>query len=434
LARWSVPVADRDDISQEALLRAYQCRESFDPSNGDHVPWAYAIFGGVVRNYRKVRARRLKRVDVAASDLPEVAVDAPSPEEETDDEMTRALFDKCLAGLDADARAILLARDRDGIPMPEIASAQGVSVSTAYAYYQDAREQLQTALDREQNRKRALGLAVLPIGLDQLLGSEPAPAAVGADTMERIWKKLDRAMAADKAAGRLGDDGTAVERYMGVPKPAPRVGPLGRALRPLLDPRVLPAVTGLLGAAGGAIVAFAIMRAPPGQPDGFAVAAHTGEAAAASSARLRGPASSDAPGPERSAPAPDTPELRAEAGAPAMRASSGALAPRVAAGAPELRPDAGPAARDDLAREQALYDQGSTLYQEGKYSDAIEAFQKEANEHPGGRFAAARDRLWTLALIRAGRKDEARRRIERLRQANPESPLLRELDEAMNQK
>jgi TolA-binding protein len=73
------------------------------------------------------------------------------------------------------------------------------------------------------------------------------------------------------------------------------------------------------------------------------------------------------------------------------------------------------------------------LYQEGKYGPAIDAFQEHASEYPRGRFASLRDRLWTLALIQAGRTGEARERIERLRRARPDNPVLREFDDALNQ-
>ncbi|MFS8071590.1 MAG: tetratricopeptide repeat protein [Byssovorax sp.] len=110
---------------------------------------------------------------------------------------------------------------------------------------------------------------------------------------------------------------------------------------------------------------------------------------------------------------------------------------------PELYGDAGAAeridagsgpsaaGRDDIAGEQSLFDLGSTAYQGGYYEDAIKVFREHANKYPRGQYSALRERLFTLALIRAGRRPEARQRIERLREASPESPLLTELDAAM---
>jgi RNA polymerase sigma factor (sigma-70 family) len=415
LARWCVPAADRDDVLQETFVRAYAKRETYDPAVARHVAWAYGILGNVVREYRRAKGRRVKRVDVAVVDLPDVAVDALSPEEETDQVMRRRLLETCFASLDPDSRAIILARDVDEIPMAQIAIAHGIALSTAYTYYQEARAQLQAALEREQDRKRALGALVLPIGLDQLLAAHSDAHDVGADTMARIWRTLDRRMAADMAAGTLGDDGTAIERYMGRPS-VPRLGPLARALRALLDPRIFPALTGVVGAAGGALVMFAIMRAPPERHHDTAVEVRT--LAPESSARAVAPLGSTATATGRSSGAEHEPELRPDAGA----------AERPAASATASAPP------DDSAEEQRLFDTGSTAYQSHKYQAAIDAFVAHASKYPQGQFVSQRDRLWTLALIRAGRTAEAHERIERLRRTSPDSPALKEFDEALSPK
>src|SRR5262249_22095961 len=139
-----------------------------------------------------------------------------------------------------------------------------------------------------------------------------------------IWKVLDRAMAADKAAGRIGDDGTQVERYMGVPRPAPPASVLPaspapasllprlpRALRALLDPRVSHALTGVGRAAGGAFITYLIMKGPAEPPHGSTVDARAHAAAAASVARLLGPEPLEAPEPQAN---PGAGELRPDAG------------------------------------------------------------------------------------------------------------------------
>ena len=96
--------------------------------------------------------------------------------------------------------------------MTDIAAALGLSRTTAYERLRTARAQLQAALDREQRRKRALGVMVLPLTIDQLLASDTTTTHFSEETMRRIWKTLDRVMSADLAAGRLRDDGTDVER------------------------------------------------------------------------------------------------------------------------------------------------------------------------------------------------------------------------------
>jgi RNA polymerase sigma-70 factor (ECF subfamily) len=403
LANRGVPADDRDDVLQDALVQAYKKRGAYDPALGSWEAWAFGFVGQVVRNYRKARGRRLKRVDVARVDLPDVPVDGPNPEEETEEHMMQALRDRCMASLDEDDRAILLAR-AEGIPVKAIATSFGVSESTAYVYIKVARERLQAALDREQGAKRALGVAVLPFTIDQLIGPSPAGAAIPTKTMRRVWKQLDRLMADDVAAGRLQDDGTEVERYMGTPDSAPRPNLLGRALR-ALGPRGISALTHLGVAAVSVLVTYAIMR-PTHQGT-------TKPPAAASSvvARIGDPGDV----------APTATAAPSAAGVDEARADAGAAG----------RADAGTAERDEITEEQALFDTGSNAYSAGRYADAIAAFQEQARKHPRSQYAGVRDRLLILSLIGAHRKAEASARIERLRRASPESAIIQELEAAL---
>ena len=416
IAPWGVAEADRDDVLQEALLRMYQRREMYNPALGSWESWAFAFVGRVVLGYRTGTWNRIKRVDVAADDLPDMATDAPSPEEETEAVMMQALVNKCMANLDVDSRAILHA-NADGIEMVDIATAFGLSRSAAYARLQTARARLQAALDREQRRKVVLGVAVFPLSIEHLLASDTTTAHFSTETMRRVWKTLDRVMSADVAAGKLRDDGTEVERYMGSPNAAPGAGLGARILR-TLGPRALSALTHVGAAAVSALVTYALMTHDPTQND------TTADARAAASSTVvhveysRGPAPTETAAP--SAGAVELPELRADAG------GSGSAERTDAGSGPSV------AGRDDIAGEQALADLGSTAFQSGYYEDAIKVFREHAKKYPQGQYSAMRERLFTLALIRAGRKPEARQRIERLRQASPESALLAEFDTAMS--
>jgi RNA polymerase sigma factor (sigma-70 family) len=418
IAHRGVPEGERDDVLQAALLRMYRQREHYDPALGCWESWAYTFVDRVAKTHSKGRLNRIKVVDVAIKDdLPDLVSDAPSPEEEHAATMMQALLDKCMANLDDDSRAALHA-SAEGIEMRDIAAALGLSLPGAYARVKTARARLQAALDREQNRKRALGVLVLPLTIDQLLASDTTTAHFSAETMQRIWKTLDRVMAADVAAGKLWDDGTEVLRYMGSPNvTAPRTGLGARILR-TLGPRTLSVLTHVGTAAASAGVVYLLMRHDP--PDNEP----TADARAATSrvARVeypRDPAPSDtaAPSTAPSAGAAPLPELRADAGtAPRTDAGSG---PRAAG-------------RDDSTGEVSLFDLGSIAFQSNHYEDAITALREHAIKYPRCAYSDARERLFTLSLIRIGRKAEARQRIERLRRASPESALLAEFDAAMN--
>jgi RNA polymerase sigma-70 factor, ECF subfamily len=415
--RWTahqgVADADRDDVVQDALLRMYRRREEYDPSAGSWESWAFAFVGRVVLGYRKRTWNRVKRVDVAVDDLPDRATEAPGPEEETEAIMMQALVNTCMADLDGDSRAILHA-NAEGIAMVDIAAAFGLSVPGAYARLKTARARLQAALDREQRRKLALGVLVLPFSIDQLLAADTTTAHVSTEAMRRIWTTLDRVMAADVATGKLGDDGTEVERYMGSPNAAPRAG-LGARLLRRLGPRALSALTHVAAAAVSAVVTYALVAHDP-TPN-----ARTAEARAAASSQVapvassRGPATSETAAP--SAGPVELAALRAD-GEPVRSVDAGA--------------DPSAAGREDHAGEESLFDLGSTAYQGGHDENAIKVFREHASKYPQGPYSAARERLFILALLRVGRTPEARQRLERIRRANPGSPLLAELDAAVN--
>jgi RNA polymerase sigma factor (sigma-70 family) len=423
--RWTahlgVAEADRDDVVQDALLRMYRRREAYDPAAGSWESWAFAFVGRVVGGYRKATWNRIKRVDVAVDDLPDMATEAPGPEEETEGVRMQALVNTCMATLDGDSRALLHAH-AEGLEMRDIATAFGLSLPGAYARLKTARARLQAALDREQRRKLALGLLVLPFSIDQLIASDTTTGHVSAEAMRRIWTTLDRAMAADLAAGKLGDDGTEVERYMGSPNAAPRVG-LGARLLRRLGPRALSTLTHVGAAAVSALVTYALMvqHLTPNAMTAEARAASSSLVAPVGSSRASAPTETAAP----SAGAVARPELRADV-EPVLSADAGAAEQTDAGTGPR---DAG---REDVAGEQSLFDRGSAAFQSGYYESAINVLREHAIKYPHGPYSAARERLITLSLLRTGRKPEARQRIERLRQANPGTALLAELDAAVS--
>jgi RNA polymerase sigma factor (sigma-70 family) len=421
LTRWGVPHVDRDDVFQDALLRMYQQRELYNPALGDWERWAFSYVYRVVCNYRSRRANRIKREDTTLDVFPDMASNAPSPEEETATAMMKALKDKCMADLDDDSRAILHA-SAEGIKVSDIATAYSLSIPGAYARLTAARARMQAALDREQRRKVALGVAVLPISIEQLLASDTTTSHFSPETMRQVWKTLDRVMSADIAAGKLRDDGTVVERYMGSPNAAPRAG-LGARILHKLGPRALSALTHVAAAAVGAVVTYAPIAHGPTQKE------TTAEARAAASSMVAHVEYSRGPAPTGTAATragvsglPKLPEVPELPELPELRAV-------------ELSADAGAgpsdAGRDDVAEEQSLFDHGSTAFQTGSYEDAIQVLQEHANKYPRGPYSAARERLLTLALIRSGRTPEARQRIDRIRQASPGSALLAEFDAAM---
>src|SRR4051794_28600161 len=66
LARRLAPHADPDDVVQNALARAWQQRNRFDPARGAATTWLLAIVADQARSSRRSRLRRLRVVDETA--------------------------------------------------------------------------------------------------------------------------------------------------------------------------------------------------------------------------------------------------------------------------------------------------------------------------------------------------------------------------------
>jgi RNA polymerase sigma factor (sigma-70 family) len=383
---WSVPAADREDVVQEFFLLAHRRRDSYDPRLGSWTEWSYPFAMGILRNYMKTTHRRTARVDVAHGEIPDVAVDRPSPEDEVEGESMHRLLRKCLEALDPESGSILIARAVDGLSMETIAAAHKIPVKRANRIYEATRERLQAMLDDDGDRKRERGCAVLPISVDQVLAADGAPDSASA-TAQRVWQRLAPRIAKDVARGALLDDGTDIPPFARLPPIAPGAQLAARVLRALLGPRARSALTWVFGAVTGAVVTYVVMKDGGGaRGDTTAEARLLGPGTSAPVALSPGPAPTA--GPERSAPRSSgfstAGELRADGGAPE----------RTEAGS-----DAGAAGLGETS--EALFDQGSDAFQQGRYAAAIRAFRKHAAKYPQGPHTEARDNLLALAIIRA---------------------------------
>lgn len=73
LARFAarrVPSADRDDVVQEALIRAWQRWSTYDPERGSAVAWLIGILADRCRRHRvRSRGPTLELVETASTDL-----------------------------------------------------------------------------------------------------------------------------------------------------------------------------------------------------------------------------------------------------------------------------------------------------------------------------------------------------------------------------
>lgn len=133
-----------EDVAQEAMLRAWRGWTGFRGESSER-GWLLAIAGNVVRDHRRMRARRV------AETLAEAAPDAVQP---GGDPAERAVHAEAiehllaaLATLPEHHREMFMLRERDGLPYKEIAAVLACPIGSVMSGLARARERLLKAIE-----------------------------------------------------------------------------------------------------------------------------------------------------------------------------------------------------------------------------------------------------------------------------------------------
>jgi RNA polymerase sigma-70 factor (ECF subfamily) len=133
------------EVAQEALLKAWRARDSYDPSRPFY-PWLYTI----VRNScRDVRARRYHRPFVGV-DTERVASSAPSPLSVVDSHEAQERVRAALEKLHPDHREIIAMRHFQDLSYTEIGELLGVPQGTVMSRLFRARKALVRILEEAE--------------------------------------------------------------------------------------------------------------------------------------------------------------------------------------------------------------------------------------------------------------------------------------------
>jgi RNA polymerase sigma-70 factor, ECF subfamily len=139
--------AEAEDLTQEALLRAYRSFASLrDPAA--LMSWLYRIATHAALDRLRQHARLAplqSEVDLATTDVPEV--EAPSLLQLVEQSEMSACVQRYLDGLSDAYRAVILLHDLHGMSGPEIARTLGVSLPTVKIRLHRARLKLRAALE-----------------------------------------------------------------------------------------------------------------------------------------------------------------------------------------------------------------------------------------------------------------------------------------------
>jgi RNA polymerase sigma factor (sigma-70 family) len=175
LTRMGCPEADRDDLAQRVVVKAYRQRHQHDPAQGTPGQWLWGIARNELRDERR-RGRRELLID-APSPASGAGGDTPTVEDLV---LVKDLADFVWKSVPEAEQRVVWDRVIGRASFDEIAELQGISKSRAQRLYTRGMNRLRAALAREGERKR-VGVAV-PFGIDDLfdmrLGPPVSPEAL----------------------------------------------------------------------------------------------------------------------------------------------------------------------------------------------------------------------------------------------------------------
>lgn len=384
LRRMGVQDRDLEDAVHDVFMIVLRRLPEYEP-RGRLTAWLGAIAVNVAAKYR-ASARRSPVAQDERRDSEE-----PGHQRLSDVEVRAADRDlvlRLLEDVEPERRAVLVMHEIDDVPIPEVASALAIPEGTAYTRLRAARHEFERAHRRMQERERsgAARTAMLPMLMPTaLLQTEGLVPPMPADVFGRIWSRLSAALGFPSGSGHAG--------------PADTASPVGHGAAHAF------AGAKLGGALAGALALGAVLGA------------------------LLDPLHRQPSEPVVLAAEPSAPQQQAATAPTAAEATSATAA--VATSTPSSVPHALPPAEPDAAAERALLTKATSALASGDSASAIGALQEHARRFPRGVLAEEREVYWISALLRAGRRDEARGRVERLARSNPNHPRLAEFRRAL---
>jgi RNA polymerase sigma-70 factor (ECF subfamily) len=162
---------DARDLSQEAFIKVYEARKSFDPDRPFY-PWFYRILKNHCLNFIRRFAR--KRESLYHKDNPErerFSADEPTPLEQLEARERKALLMAAIDRLSFEHREIVVLKNFRGYSYKEIAEILQIPIGTVMSRLYYARRMLKEIIE-DLERKG------LPEGGSCLAGRNPSPGEV----------------------------------------------------------------------------------------------------------------------------------------------------------------------------------------------------------------------------------------------------------------
>lgn len=148
LRRFGVPPRDLDDLAHDVFVQVYQHLDDYDPTLPLR-PWLFGFAFRLASDYRRLARHRRESFDETCE-----GVDgSPSAAEQVVTRQRLDLVWAALEQLDLDRRAIIVLHDVEGYSIPEVASALGIPLNTAYSRLRLARDQFAKSVQRLRLRQ-----------------------------------------------------------------------------------------------------------------------------------------------------------------------------------------------------------------------------------------------------------------------------------------
>ena len=137
LARLGIAEADREDLASEVFFQVHRRLSTVDFDRPLR-PWIFAFAFRVASSHRRLARHRFELI----GDLPDTPDSARCAHQALEQREAQAVVDRALEGLDLEQRAVFVLYEIDGCAMPEIATALGIPLNTAYSRLRLARRSL----------------------------------------------------------------------------------------------------------------------------------------------------------------------------------------------------------------------------------------------------------------------------------------------------
>ena len=148
LRRLGIPDRDLEDLTHDVFFSVYERFTAYDAARPVK-PWLFGFAFRVASDYRRKSSNRREVLggELEARDASPTALDRLEHAE------ALGLARVALDSIELEKRAVFILHEIDGCAVPEIASALGVPLNTAYSRLRAARDQFQAALRRERLRR-----------------------------------------------------------------------------------------------------------------------------------------------------------------------------------------------------------------------------------------------------------------------------------------